>query len=43
VLTFFLVFCIFTTAFELIPKAPSRISYKAQDKGLTLYTVTPQV
>jgi hypothetical protein len=34
---------VFSTAFDLIPKAPSRVEYIAQDKGLTLYTVNPQV
>lgn len=41
-LTFILVFTVYTVAFELIPKPPPTLRYKAGDKGLTLYSVSPQ-
>ena len=42
-LTFILVFTIYTVAFELIPKPSPSFKYKADAKGLTLYSVSPQV
>eukprot|EP00455_Lapot_gusevi_P012818 TRINITY_DN1615_c0_g1_i4.p1 TRINITY_DN1615_c0_g1~~TRINITY_DN1615_c0_g1_i4.p1 ORF type:complete len:329 (+),score=72.92 TRINITY_DN1615_c0_g1_i4:144-1130(+) len=41
-LTFILVFVIFTVAFELIPAPAKGLKFKANDKGLTLYSVSPQ-
>ena len=42
VLTFILVFTVFTTAFELIPQKAAYSKVQAGDKGLTLYSVSPQ-
>ena len=38
-LTFILVFTVFTVAFDLVPKPKQRVVHKADDRGLLLYSV----